>query len=306
MKRKNLMLLVAMTALANAQEFAKTKLINDRGQEVPVSLDFNAGKQFLTVKSQMISIAEIPYNKIEKLNYELSSQHRIKQGAVVMIASFGAGAIVMATKSKKHWLYVDYIDTISAQQHMVLKLDKTEFQKVLATADAQKLMRSGSPTPVRKEASVKALSPISGNQFTPKSTDGEEPAKQSEVAAGVARVYVYRASAFTGSALAPSVFCDGKELARLENGRYFVATLPPGKHQFETNDAGKSAVRIEVKSGEEYFVHLTLAAGMMKGHGRLTEVTKAQGIQDMRRLQSLDPDRIRDQKLAGSGPRPTE
>jgi len=48
--------------------------------------------------------------------------------------------------------------------------------------------------------------------------------------ASKATVYVYRYKQFVGSALSPSVWCDQTELARMENGRYFMVTLDPGKH----------------------------------------------------------------------------
>ena len=37
-----------------------------------------------------------------------------------------------------------------------------------------------------------------------------------------ATVYVYRYKQFVGAALAPSVYCDDVQLARMENGRYFA------------------------------------------------------------------------------------
>jgi hypothetical protein len=46
----------------------------------------------------------IPYEQVDKFSYEYTKKHRITQGAVVMVASLGAGAIVMLTKSKSHWL----------------------------------------------------------------------------------------------------------------------------------------------------------------------------------------------------------
>ncbi|HXY03459.1 MAG TPA: hypothetical protein VEI49_07745, partial [Terriglobales bacterium] len=38
-------------------------------------------------------------------------------------------------------------------------------------------------------------------------------------------VHFYRYKQFVGSALAPSIFCDGTQLARMENGRYFSVKL---------------------------------------------------------------------------------
>src|SRR5580700_2039681 len=83
-----------------------------------------------------------------------------------------------------------------------------------------------------------------------------------------ASVYVYRYKQFVGSALAPSVYCDETELARMENGRYFTVKLDPGKHSFRSNDK-QSGTELDLKAGQEYFLRVELVAGAMKGHGRL-------------------------------------
>jgi hypothetical protein len=45
-----------------------------------------------------------------------------------MVASLGAGAIVMLTKSKSHWLYLDYHEQ-NVPKSLVLRMDKNEYQK---------------------------------------------------------------------------------------------------------------------------------------------------------------------------------
>ena len=78
----------------------------------------------------------IPYDKIDKLSYEYSKKHRITQGAIVMVASLGAGAVVMLTKSKSHWLYVDYRQESGAAT-LVLRMDKKNYKTILNTAKEQ-------------------------------------------------------------------------------------------------------------------------------------------------------------------------
>jgi Protein of unknown function (DUF2846) len=91
-----------------------------------------------------------------------------------------------------------------------------------------------------------------------------------------ATVFVYRYKQFVGSALAPSVYCDEVELARMENGRYFTVKLDPGKHTFRSNDK-QSGSELDVKAGQQYFLRVEIAAGMMKGHGRLILTDPEQG-----------------------------
>jgi hypothetical protein len=72
---------------------------------------------------------------------------------------------------------------------------------------------------------------------------------------GKATVYVYRYKQFVGSALAPSVYCDGAELARIENGRYFTANLDPGRHTFTSNDK-QSGIDLDLKARDQYFMRV--------------------------------------------------
>jgi hypothetical protein len=108
-----------------------------------------------------------------------------------------------------------------------------------------------------------------------------------------ATVYVYRYKQFVGSALAPSVYCDETELARMENGRYFTVKLDPGKHAFRSNDK-QSGLELDAKAGQEYFVRVEIVAGAMKGHGRVVLMSAEQGSYEMKssKLKPLDANRV--------------
>jgi Protein of unknown function (DUF2846) len=108
-----------------------------------------------------------------------------------------------------------------------------------------------------------------------------------------ASVYVYRYKQFVGSALSPSVYCDENELARMDNGKFFVAKLSPGKHTFRSNDK-QAGVEVELKSGQDYYIRVEIAAGMMKGHGRLVLVAPEQGAYEIKKLKPLDRDKVKD------------
>src|SRR5262252_11158775 len=71
-------------------------------------------------------------------------------------------------------------------------------------------------------------------------------------------VYVYRYKQFVGSALAPSVYCDEVQLARMENGRYFAVKLDAGKHSFRSNDT-QSGIELDAKAGHEYYIRVEIA-----------------------------------------------
>ena len=52
-----------------------------------------------------------------------------------MVASLGAGAIVMMTKSKSHWLYIDYHEQ-DVPKSVVLRMDKNEYKKIFDAVKA--------------------------------------------------------------------------------------------------------------------------------------------------------------------------
>jgi hypothetical protein len=108
-------------------------------------------------------------------------------------------------------------------------------------------------------------------------------------------VYIYRYKQFVGSALEPSVYCDETQLARMDNGRYFSVEVEPGKHTFYSNDK-QSGLELHVKAAEKYFVRVEIAAGMMKGHGRLILMAPEQGSYELKskKLKPLDAGKIVD------------
>jgi hypothetical protein len=131
---------------------------------------------------------------------------------------------------------------------------------------------------------VLALAP-----FCVQSQEASTPKQQTSV------VYVYRYKQFVGSALAPSVYCDEVQLARMENGRYFAVNVDPGQHTFRSNDK-QSGIQLDVKPGQEYFIRLEIAAGFMKGHGRLILTAAEQGRYELQsqQLKPLDADKVAD------------
>jgi hypothetical protein len=125
----------------------------------------------------------------------------------------------------------------------------------------------------------------------------QAPSSTAEPPAGAnsakATVYVYRYKQFVGSALEPSVYCDDVQLARMSNGRYFTVKVDPGKHTFHSNDK-QSGIELDAKAGQEYFIRVEIAAGMMKGHGRLILMSPEQAGYELKsdKLKPLDPSKV--------------
>jgi len=119
-----------------------------------------------------------------------------------------------------------------------------------------------------------------------------EPAKPTDNAL----IYFYRIKQFAGSALEPSVFCDDKELARMDNGRYFGVTLAPGKHICSMGDK-QTGFEVDVKAGDEYYARITIDVGLWKGRGRLTLMRKEQGAFELKKVELLDATKVKDRTL---------
>jgi hypothetical protein len=128
--------------------------------------------------------------------------------------------------------------------------------------------------------------------FAQESTGTAQATDQSDTKA---TIYVYRYKQFAGSALTPSVYCDEAQLAKMENGRYFTVRLDPGKHVLHSNDK-QSGIELDLKAGQQYFVRVEIATGLMKGHGRLILVAPEQGGYEMQssKLKPLDADKVVD------------
>ncbi len=126
--------------------------------------------------------------------------------------------------------------------------------------------------------------------------------KQEGAAVPVEKVtlYVYRQRRSVGSGLKPSVYADDSELARMENGRFFIVKLDPGKHSIRSNDKA-SGIDLDMKPGQDYYVRIDIEPGVWKGHGRLTLVLPEQGGYEVKQTKLLDDSDIKDHELVAPG-----
>jgi hypothetical protein len=101
-------------------------------------------------------------------------------------------------------------------------------------------------------------------------------------------VIVYRVGKFTGSALKPSIYVDGNQLARLANGRYVSLRLAPGKHQFDSSMKKEPPVEVEVKPNETAYLEMVILTGTWRGGGRLIPVAPEDGKNALVKLKPMD------------------
>lgn len=105
------------------------KLADAKGKQADARLTFSDESKNVAVRVADRDFVTVPYDQLDKFSYEYTKKHRITQGAIVMVASLGAGAIVMLTKSKSHWLYIDYREQ-NIPRTVALRMDKNDYKKI--------------------------------------------------------------------------------------------------------------------------------------------------------------------------------
>jgi hypothetical protein len=158
---------------------------------------------------------------------------------------------------------------------------------------AQEPAPSPSPEPPRetkpKEAQPETASP-------PAEASDTKPAEATTSTEAKPTIYFYRIKQFAGSGLEPSVYCDEKELARMDNGRYFGVTLPPGKHVCRMGDK-QTGFEIDVKEGQSFYARVSIDMGFWKGRGRLTLIQPEQGGFEIKKAKLLGASKVRNREL---------
>src|SRR5713226_2425515 len=133
MKRIIAVLLTALVlgnlTIAEETAFNGVKLADAKGKQADARLIFSDDNKNVVVRVADRDFVTIPYDQVDKFSYEYTKKHRITQGAIVMVASLGAGAIVMLTKSKSHWLYIDFHEQ-NAPKSVVIRMDKNDYKKI--------------------------------------------------------------------------------------------------------------------------------------------------------------------------------
>lgn len=117
----------------------------------------------------------------------------------------------------------------------------------------------------------------------------QQPAQPpTQAANGNTSITFFREGHYYGKALKPSVYVDGKQVARLENGRWFSMPIAPGKHEVSSSAKHEAATVVNISAGETDYVQMVITAGTWRGSGRLMEVDSAEAQQKIAKLKPLD------------------
>jgi len=94
-------------------------------------------------------------------------------------------------------------------------------------------------------------------------------------AEGKGQIVFFRPSKFTGAAVGFKVREGATELGKLRNGKYFIASVEPGTHEYTVHSEAKDVLTLEVEAGETYYVQGTITMGFMAGRPNLSPSDQA-------------------------------
>lgn len=117
-----------------------------------------------------------------------------------------------------------------------------------------------------------------------------QTAAEAEASAGkdaTATLVFYRPKRFYGSGLTPSVYINGEEVARMDNGRYFVLTVKPGTIKLSSS-MKHDPTPTETVAGKVQYFEMAILSGTWKGGGRLIPTAAGDAAEALKKLKPLD------------------
>ena len=139
---------------------------------------------------------------------------------------------------------------------------------------------SGGSAPEKKsEPAATAPAPKPASAATPAPKPATAPAAAAgagpSTGTGTGSVVFFRESKFAGAAVSFKVREGEKELGKLSSGSYFIATLPPGAHEFAVHSEAKDVLNLEVEAGQTYYIQGSISMGFMVGRPNLAPSDEA-------------------------------
>jgi hypothetical protein len=122
-------------ALAEETSFNRVNVPDPKGNQRKAILTFSDNDKAIEIRPAKGTGVDIPYAQIDRFSYEFTRKHRIKQGAIVLPAAIAPGAIIMMTRSKSHWLEIDYFDQ-QIPKACVVRMDKRDYLHILDAVKA--------------------------------------------------------------------------------------------------------------------------------------------------------------------------
>ena len=89
------------------------------------------------------------------------------------------------------------------------------------------------------------------------------------------QIVFFRESKFVGGAIGFKVREGEAELGKLRSGKYFVATVEPGKHEYNVHGETRDVLTMEIEAGETYYVQASIGMGIVAGRPNLSPSDEA-------------------------------
>ena len=124
-----LVILLIAQSFADETSFRGVRLPDLKGKQRKAVLTFSDNDKAVEVRPIKADPVTVPYAEIDKVSYEFTKRHRINEGTV-FTAPVGVGAVMMLTKSRSHWLEIDYHEQ-ETPKALVLRMDRHEYLKIL-------------------------------------------------------------------------------------------------------------------------------------------------------------------------------
>lgn len=121
--------LTASLCCAEETSFRHVKVPDAKGRQINAVLTFSDNRQMVDIQPEKGDAVGIPYASVEKFSYEFSKRHRINEKTIAT-APIGVGAVVMLTKSRTHWLEIDYHHD-EVTRAFVVRMDKKNYIHIL-------------------------------------------------------------------------------------------------------------------------------------------------------------------------------
>lgn len=98
-----------------------------------------------------------------------------------------------------------------------------------------------------------------------------------------ALIYFYRPKRYVASAVIPLVIENKNPVFRLQNGQFIAHTVSPGTYEYHTDTINIDRIfRIEVESGEIYYVRLDIQQGVWTGSWVFSRIFPEQALPELR------------------------
>jgi hypothetical protein len=119
-----------------------------------------------------------------------------------------------------------------------------------------------STTPATETSAATAAAPAAAGLIAPAPADKGQ-------------IVFFRPSKMLGAAIGFKVREGETELGKLRSGKYFVALVEPGTHEYTVHSEAKDVLTMEIEAGETYYVQGTIGMGVIAGRPNLAPSDEA-------------------------------